>query len=108
MKKIFNFLIVLLRGILPAISGALVAMSVCYIIQNIYNITTGSGWSVVLYFALAVIELFLSVCILCELGTMSINSNKWIAYTREKKDNNIDGVFDDCEASDEDIDSYDM
>ena len=105
MKKIFNFLKTLLYGILPAISGSLITLTIMYIINNIKLINTGSGWSVVIYFTLAIIELILGVCLLYELGVVKLNSNKWIAHKREEAANNIESNSSDCETSDETADN---
>ena len=103
MKKIFNFLKTLLCGLLPAISGSLIELGIMYIINNIKSINTASGWYVVGYFTLAIIELILSVCLLYELGLIQLNSSKWIAHKREEAAN-IDSISVDCETSDETAD----
>lgn len=101
MKKIFNFLKILLYGILPAISGGLIALDIMYIINNIKSINTGSGWSAIGYFTTATIELILAVCLLYELGVIQLNSKKWIAHKKEETVNNINSSSSDCETSDE-------
>lgn len=101
MKKIFNFLKTLLYGILPAISGGLITLAIIYTINNIKSINTGSGWSVVWCFTIAIIELILAICLLYELGVIHLNSNKWIAHKREETTDNIDSISADCETFDE-------
>lgn len=94
MKKIFNFLKTLLYGIIPALVGGCIVLDVYYIIKNIQRITVGSGWEVVLYFALGVTELFLAVTLLFGLGSLVKNN------AAESADN-IDSSTSDCETSDE-------
>lgn len=72
MKKIINFLKTLLYGIIPAIAGGAIVMDVYYIIKNIKYITTGSGWIVVSYFILGLVELFLAITLLHALGSINI------------------------------------
>ena len=105
MKKIFNFLKTLIRGILPAISGAAVIAGIYYVIRNIQTITTGSGWSVVLSFVLAVVETILCVALLYELGTMNINAKQWNSHKCKEAADTIDGSSDDNETSDEAADA---
>ena len=95
----------LLYGIMPAIAGGLVLMDVTYIIKNIRNITTGSGWPVVWYFMLCSMEVVLVVLLLYELGKHEYNSNKWIAYSKEKTEHNNDSSSKDNETSDEAADT---
>lgn len=104
MKKIFNFLKTLLYGILPAISGCSITLAIMYIINNIKSINTGSGWSVVLSFVLALMETILAVYLLYELGVIQLNSKKWIAHKQEETANNIESSSSDCETSDETAD----
>lgn len=104
MKKIFNFLKTLLCGILPAIFGSLITFDIMYIINNIESISTGSGWSVVWCFTIAIIELILVVCLLYELGITQINSAKWIAHKREEA-TNIDSSSEDREICDKATDT---
>ena len=105
MKKILNFLKTLLYGILPAISGGLIALDIMYIINNIKLINSGSGWSAVWHFTMATIELILAACLLYELGVIQLNSKKWIAHKKEETVNNIDSSSSDCETSDEATDT---
>lgn len=101
MKKILNFLKALLYGILPAIAGGCITLNVYYIINNIQRIASGSGWEVVLYFALGATELFLGLTLLYELGSDRIRAKNWIKYKREQSENNIASSPSDCETSDE-------
>lgn len=103
MKKIFNFLKTLLYGILPAISGGLITLAIIYTINNIKSINTGSGWSVVLSFVLAFIEIILVLILLYELGTIQLNSNKWVAHKKELNTQTIDSSTSDNETSGEAI-----
>lgn len=100
MKKIINFLKTLVYGILPAISGGLIVLNTIYIIHNIKSISTGTGWSVVLFFILATIEIVLAVCLLYGLGITQVNANKWIAYKKEITTQTIDSSASDNETSD--------
>ena len=104
MKKIFNFLKILLCGILPAIFGSLITFDIMYIINNIKLIYTASGWDVVGYFITATIEVILAVCLLYQLGVVELNSNKWIMHKREEAANNIDSSPSDCETANETAD----
>ena len=104
MKKIINILKTLLYGIWPALAGGCIAMDVYFFIRNIQNITTHSGWIVIYYFILAVVELTLALILLYECGEVQSNSKKWLAYIKYKKPDEadtIDGSSDDCETSDE-------
>ena len=104
MKKIFNFLKTLLYGIIPALAGGCIVLDVYYIIKNIQRITVGSGWEVVLYFALGVTELFLAVTLLFELGSLNICAKKWHKHLKNnaaESADNIDSGTSDCETSDE-------
>ena len=102
MKKIINCLKTLVYGILPAISGGLIALDIMYIINNIKSINTGAGWSVVLSFVLALTETILAVCLLYDLGTIQLNSNKWVAHKKEIATQTInDSSTSDNETSDE-------
>lgn len=105
MKKIINFLKTLVCGIMPAIAGGLIVLDVIYIINNIKLINTGSGWSVVLYFVLAVIESILAVCLLYELGVIQMNSKQWVKYNKANAANTIAGSSEDNETSDEATDT---
>lgn len=101
MKKIIKFLKTLVYGIIPAIAGGLIALDIMYIINNIKSINTGSGWTVVLSFVLALIETVLTIILLYELGTIQLNSNQWVAYKKAIATQTIDGSSEDCESSDE-------
>ena len=105
MKKILNFFKTLLFGIMPSIAGGCIVLSVCYIIKNIQAITTGSGWHVVHFFVVAVIETILSVALIYELGELQINANNWKAYKRSQAAQTIDSSSCDCETSDEAADT---
>lgn len=105
MKKILNFFKTLLFGIMPSIAGGCIVWDVHYIIKNIQAISTGSGWSVVLYFVLATIEAILAIILLYELGTIQLNSNKWIAHKKEQDAQTIDSSSCDCETSNEAADT---
>ena len=108
MKKIFNFLKALLYGMIPAIAGGAIVLDIYYVIQNIQRVTVGSGWEVVLYFALGVTELFLAFTLLYELGHLSISAKKWHKYLKNNLDestDNIDSSTSDCETSDEATDT---
>lgn len=100
MKKIINFFKTLIYGIMPAITGGLLVLNTIYIIHNIKSISTGTGWSVVLYFVMATIELILAVCLLYELGVTQINTNKWVKYNKEIAAHTIDSGTSDNETSD--------
>ena len=104
MKKIFNFLKILLCGILPAVLGSLITLDIMYIINNIKSIYTASGWYAVEYFITATIEVILAVCLLYQLGVVELNSNKWIMHKREEAANNIDSSLSDCETANETAD----
>ena len=104
MKKIFNFLITLLCGLIPAVFGSLITFDIMYIINNIKSIHTASGWYVVGYFITATIEVILAICLLYQLGVMELNSNKWFMHKREEAANNIDSSSSDCEAANETVD----
>jgi hypothetical protein len=101
MKKIFNFLKTLLYSIWSAIAGGCIVLNVYYIIKNIQAINTGSGWTVVLSFVLALMETIITVILLYELGTIQLNSNQWIAYKKTIATQTIDGSPEDYESSDE-------
>lgn len=104
MKQIINFLKTLVYGIIPAIAGGLIALDIMYISNNIKSINTGSGWSVVLSFVLALMETILAVILLYELGTIQLNSNQWIAYKKEITTQTIDSGTSDNKTSDETTD----
>ena len=104
MKKIFNFLKILLYGILPAIFGSLITFDIMYIINNIKSIYTASGWYVVGHFVTATIEVILVICFLYQLGVMELNSNKWIMHKREEAANNIDSSLSDYKTANETAD----
>lgn len=95
MKKIFNFFKTLVYGIIPAIAGAAMAMDIYFVIKNIHNISTGSGWTVVCYFILGATELFLAIMLLYELGSLNMLAGNWKKYTKnnppESTDDNISG-----------------
>lgn len=104
MKKILNFFKTLLSGVLPALLGSFVCLEVWYIYNNIVKITTGNGWSVVLYFIFAVIEFILVIIALYEMGELVINAKRWKKYLKSKEEeivNATDSSSDDCETSDE-------
>ena len=105
MKKIFHFLKTLLFSLWAAIAGACVVWGTHYIIKNIRAISTLSGWSVVWSFMLAVIEIVLVLFLLYELGTIQLNSNKWIAHKKEQDAQTIDSSSEDSETSDEATDT---
>lgn len=108
MKKIFNFLKTLLYGIIPALAGGCIVLDVYCIITNIQRITVGSGWEVVLYFALGVTELFFAFVLLLELGHLNIAAKKWYKYLKNNSDkstDNIDSSTSDCETSDKATDT---
>ena len=104
MKKIFNFLKILLCGILPAAFGSLITFDIMYIINNIKLIYTAAGWDVVGCFITTTIEVILAICLLYQLGVMELNSNKWIMHKREEAANNIDSSPSDCETANETAD----
>lgn len=101
MKIIINFFKTLLYSIWPALAGGCIVSSMYYIIKNIQAINTGSGWTVVLSFVLALIETVLTIILLYELGTIQLNSNQWVAYKKAIATQTIDGSSEDCESSDE-------
>ena len=105
MKKLFNIIKTLISGILPAMSGGLIALGVMYIIQNVHKIAETSGWPVVKYFLLATVELILALMLLYELGVIMINAKKWTKYKREISADTIDSSSEDCETSDESTDT---
>lgn len=101
MKKILHFFKTLLFSLWAAIAGACVVWDIHYIIKNVQAISSGSGWSVVLSFILAFIEIILVLILLYELGTIQLNSNKWVAHKKELDAQTIDSSLCDCETSDE-------
>jgi hypothetical protein len=101
MKKIFNFLKTFLYSIWPAIAGACVVLDTHHIIKNIRAISTSSGWSVVWSFVMAVIGIILVLLLLYELGTIQLNSNKWVAHKKAIDAQTIDSSTSDCETSDD-------
>ena len=106
MKTVLNFLKTLLNGILPTVAGGLVAINLLYIINNIKEITIGSGWIVVHHFAMALIETILLVCLWYELGIINNNSKNWIKYKRSLTADTMNGNSCDCETSDEVTNTY--
>ena len=105
MKKIFHFLKTLLFSLWAAIAGACVVWNTYHIIKNICAIGTSSGWSVVWSFVLAVIEIVLVFFLLYELGTIQLNSNKWVAHKKELDTQTTDSSSCDCETSHEATDT---
>lgn len=105
MKKIFNFFKTLLYSIWLALAGGCIVLSIYYIIKNIQAINTESGWAVVLSFVLAFIETILAIILLYELGTVQLNSNKWIAHKKEITTQTINNSPEDCEISNESTDT---
>ena len=104
MKKIINFLKTLLYSIWPTVAGGCIIMNVYHLIKNIQAINTGSGWAVVLSFVLAFMETVLTVMLLYELGTIQLNSNKWMAHKKEIAAQTINDSPEDCETSNESTD----
>lgn len=90
MKRILNYLKALLFGIMPAVGGGLITMDIISIVKNIKIISTGSGWTVVYCFVLALIELVLTIMLLHELGALQLDANKWKAYKKAEAENNKD------------------
>lgn len=104
MKKIFNLLKTFLSGILPTIAGGLAIIDITYAIRNIQKVTAGSGWYVVYFFLLAVIELILGIILIYDLGEIQLNAKRWKKYLKSKEEeivNNIDSSSCDCETSNE-------
>ena len=104
MKKILNFLKTLLYGIMPAIAGGLIILNVLCIVNNIRAINTQSSWMAILSFVITVVEVFLAIDLLYNLGKLQINSNNWIAgqkYTESEDTDNKDNSSSDRETSDE-------
>jgi hypothetical protein len=104
MKKILNFLKALLFGIYPTICGVFIGCSTYYVIKHLRLITTGSGWSVVWHFLIAIIEAFCVIFWWYELGTMCLNARKWNLHKKEISADTIDGSSEDCKTSDESTD----
>ena len=104
MKKIFNFLKILLCGILPAVFGSIITLDIMCIINNIKSINTESGWYVVGFFITVIIEVILAIYFLYQLGVMELNSNKWIMHKREEAAHNITSSLSDCETANETAD----
>ena len=105
MKRILNVLKMLLYGITPAVAGGLIVMDVLYVINNVRQIATGSGWPVVMYFILGSIEAILVVMLLYELGKLRYNAKKWTTYNKSEAANNIDSSSDENETTDEAADT---
>lgn len=105
MKKIWNFIVMFLRGIIPAMAGHMVVVDVYFVVRNIIAITTSSGWNVVYYFCMAVLEIILALALLCELGRHDANSNNWTKYKKAQAADNIDSSSEDSETSDEATDT---
>lgn len=104
MKNIFKIIKMLIRGVMPAIAGGLIILDIMYFVKNIQNITTGSGWNVVLCFIVALAELFLALALLYELGELQANSNNWTRYLKNieiEAADTIDGSPEENETSDE-------
>ena len=108
MKKILNFLKILLFGIMPAIAGGLITANIICIVKNIRAINIQSSWVAVLYFLIAAVEVFLAIDLLYNLGKLQINSNNWIAHTKHKESEDVDNKDSsslDQETSDETTDT---
>ena len=90
MKKVLNFLKTLLFGIMPAIAGGLITTTILLIVKNIRAINVQSSWVAVLYFVIAVVEVFLAIDLLYNLGKLQINSNNWITYMKHKESKDTD------------------
>lgn len=104
MKNIFKIIKTLIRGVMPAISGGLIVLDIMYFVKNIQNITAGSGWNAILYFMVALAELFLALALLYELGELQANSNNWTRYIKNREieaANTTDGSSEEYETSDE-------
>lgn len=105
MKKILHFLKTLLFSLWAAIAGGCIIWYIHLIIKNIRAISTSSGWSVVWSFVIAVIEIILALFLLYDLGTIQLNSNKWVAHKKELDAQTIDSSSCDCETSSEATDT---
>lgn len=88
MKTIINFFKTILYGIIPAISGGVIVLNIYYVVKNFHRITTGSGWDAVLYFILGSVEIFLTVALLYELGSLNMLAGKWQKHL--KNNSNVD------------------
>lgn len=98
MKTIINFFKTILYGIIPAISGGAIVLNIYYVVKNFHRITTGSGWDAVLYFILGSIEIFLTVALLYELGSLNMLAVKQKKHP--KYNSNVDDETSDITAKD--------
>ena len=105
MKRIFNLLKMLLSGVVPAVAGGIIVCGIWRAAINMMSIAYESGWSVVLSFVLAVLELILVVLILYKLGNIQHNSKKWIAHKKAEAAQNNNSSSSDCETSGEATDT---
>ena len=82
----------------------MIGCDVYYVITHLKLITSGSGWSVVWHFLIAVLEITLLIMLWYELGTICLNARKWNLYKKEISADTIDSSLEDCETSDESTD----
>lgn len=101
MKAFLKFFRNMMIGIPVACIGASIAISIRYIVDNFIDISTGSGWSVVLSFILVLLEICLVCILLHDAGTIWLNARKWTRYKRNEDANTTNGSSEDSETSNE-------